>query len=48
VDAIKKGASDIHVEPYEKTFRVRYRIDGVLYEEMNAAAQAQERDHSAA
>ena len=33
-DAIKKGASDIHIEPYEKTFRVRYRIDGVMYEEM--------------
>jgi type IV pilus assembly protein PilB len=33
-DAIKKGASDIHIEPYEKTFRVRYRIDGVLYEVM--------------
>jgi len=33
-DAIKKQASDIHVEPYEKTFRVRYRIDGVLYEVM--------------
>jgi type IV pilus assembly protein PilB len=33
-DAVKKGASDIHVEPYEKTFRVRYRIDGVLYEAM--------------
>ncbi|MBI4495863.1 MAG: type II secretion system protein GspE, partial [Deltaproteobacteria bacterium] len=31
-DAIKRGASDIHVEPYEKNFRVRYRIDGVLYE----------------
>ena len=31
-DAIKKNASDIHIEPYEKTFRVRYRIDGVLYE----------------
>ncbi|MDP2914044.1 MAG: type IV-A pilus assembly ATPase PilB [Candidatus Aminicenantes bacterium] len=35
VDAIKKGASDVHFEPYEKTFRVRYRIDGVLYETMN-------------
>jgi type IV pilus assembly protein PilB len=35
VDAIKKNASDIHIEPYEKTFRVRYRIDGVLYEIMN-------------
>src|SRR5205085_11796681 len=33
VNAIKKGASDIHIEPYEKSFRVRYRIDGVLYEE---------------
>jgi len=33
-DAIKKNASDIHVEPYEKEFRVRYRIDGVLYEVM--------------
>jgi type IV pilus assembly protein PilB len=34
LDAIRKGASDIHVEPYEKDFRVRYRIDGVLYEVM--------------
>ena len=34
-DAIKKGASDIHIEAYEKKFRVRYRIDGVLYEIMN-------------
>ncbi|MDY0397648.1 MAG: type IV-A pilus assembly ATPase PilB [Desulfuromonas thiophila] len=33
-DAIKKGASDIHIEPYETLFRVRYRIDGVLYEVM--------------
>jgi len=33
-DAIKKNASDIHIEPYEKTFRVRFRIDGVLYEIM--------------
>ncbi len=33
-DAIKKQASDIHVEPYEKSFRVRYRIDGVLHEVM--------------
>jgi len=31
-DAVKKGASDIHVEPYEKTLRIRFRIDGVLYE----------------
>ncbi|MBP1725470.1 MAG: type secretion system protein [Deltaproteobacteria bacterium] len=34
VDAIRKGASDIHLEPYEKSLRVRYRIDGVLYEIM--------------
>ena len=33
-DAVKKNASDIHVEPYEKSFRVRFRIDGVLYEIM--------------
>ncbi len=33
-DAVKKGASDIHLEPYEKSFRVRYRIDGILYEVM--------------
>ena len=30
--AVKSGASDIHIEPYEKTLRVRYRIDGVLHE----------------
>ncbi|MBF5044732.1 type IV-A pilus assembly ATPase PilB [Aggregicoccus sp. 17bor-14] len=34
LDAIKKGASDIHIEPYEKDFRVRFRIDGVMYEVM--------------
>ncbi len=33
-EAIKKGASDIHVEAYEKKFRVRYRLDGSLYESM--------------
>jgi type IV pilus assembly protein PilB len=31
-DAIKKGASDLHWEPYEKVFRIRFRIDGVLHE----------------
>ena len=35
MDAIKRGASDIHFETYDKAFRVRYRIDGVLYEVMN-------------
>ncbi|MEK7279126.1 MAG: type IV-A pilus assembly ATPase PilB, partial [Nitrospirota bacterium] len=34
-EAIKKGASDIHIEAYEKKFRVRYRIDGILYETMS-------------
>lgn len=33
-DAIRKNASDIHIEPYERSFRVRFRIDGVLYEVM--------------
>ena len=33
-DAIRRGASDIHLEPYEKVFRVRFRIDGVLHEIM--------------
>jgi type IV pilus assembly protein PilB len=32
MDAINRGASDIHIEPYEKTYRVRYRQDGVLHE----------------
>lgn len=35
MEAIKKGASDIHIEPYEKSLRVRYRIDGVLQEQMS-------------
>ena len=32
LDAIKKGASDLHFEPYEKTYRIRFRIDGILSE----------------
>jgi type IV pilus assembly protein PilB len=32
LDAIKKGASDIHMEPYEKHFRIRFRADGMLYQ----------------
>jgi len=35
VDALRRGASDIHVEPYEKDFRIRFRIDGVLYDVMH-------------
>jgi type IV pilus assembly protein PilB len=38
-DAIRKRASDIHLEPYEKVFRVRYRIDGVLHDMMNPPKQ---------
>src|SRR4051794_32552156 len=34
-DAIRQGASDIHIEPKEKALKVRYRIDGVLFEAMN-------------
>jgi type IV pilus assembly protein PilB len=34
LDAIRKNASDIHIEPYEKQMRIRYRIDGLLYEVM--------------
>ena len=33
-DAVRKGVSDIHIEPYEREIRVRYRIDGELYEVM--------------
>ncbi|HKP73633.1 MAG TPA: type IV-A pilus assembly ATPase PilB, partial [Pyrinomonadaceae bacterium] len=35
VDALQRGASDIHVEPYEKEMRIRFRIDGVLYDVMH-------------
>jgi type IV pilus assembly protein PilB len=34
-ESLKKGASDIHLEPYEKDFRIRFRIDGILYNIMN-------------
>jgi len=34
LDAIRKGASDIHIEPFEKFMRIRFRIDGMLYEAM--------------
>lgn len=32
LDAIRKGASDLHFEPYEKSYRIRFRIDGILHE----------------
>jgi len=41
-DALKRGASDIHIEPYEKTYRVRFRVDGVLYEVMNPPMKLKE------
>lgn len=41
-DAIKRGASDIHIEPYEKDYRVRYRIDGILYEMMHPPLKLKE------
>ncbi|KAB2965588.1 MAG: type IV-A pilus assembly ATPase PilB [Thermoanaerobaculia bacterium] len=41
-DAIKRGASDIHVEPYEKDYRVRYRIDGLLWEMMRPPLRLRE------
>ncbi len=39
VDAIRMGASDLHFEPYEKTYRVRYRVDGVLRQITNPPLQ---------
>jgi type IV pilus assembly protein PilB len=42
LDAIKRGSSDIHLEPYEKVMRVRYRIDGVLHEIMRPPLRMKE------
>jgi type IV pilus assembly protein PilB len=39
LDAIKRGASDIHFEPYERSYRIRFRLDGVLKEVANPPAQ---------
>lgn len=38
-EAITRGASDVHMEPYEKTYRIRYRVDGVLYDVMQPPAK---------
>src|SRR5207249_1438523 len=35
VDSLRRGASDVHVEPYERDFRIRFRIDGILYDVMH-------------
>jgi type IV pilus assembly protein PilB len=42
MSAMQKGASDIHIEPYEKEYRVRYRIDGVLYTIMNPSMKSRD------
>ena len=42
MSAIQKGASDIHLEPYEKELRVRYRVDGVLYNVMSPPMKARD------
>ncbi len=39
--AVKRGASDIHIEPFEKELRVRYRVDGVMYQAMMPPKRAQ-------
>ena len=41
VQAVKRGASDIHIEPFEKEVRVRYRIDGVMYPAFNPPKRIQ-------
>ena len=41
LQAVKRGASDIHIEPYEKEVVVRYRIDGVMYQVMNPPKRVQ-------
>ncbi|MGH9380262.1 MAG: GspE/PulE family protein, partial [Thermoanaerobaculia bacterium] len=41
-EAIRRGASDVHLEPYESEFRVRFRIDGVLYEVASPSARLRE------
>jgi type IV pilus assembly protein PilB len=43
LDAIRRGASDIHFEPYEKTYRVRFRMDGVLKEIAQPPVQLQQK-----
>ena len=43
VDASRQGASDIHFEPYERSYRIRYRVDGVLSEVVQAPVNYKER-----
>ena len=46
-EAVKRGASDIHMEPYEKEYRVRFRMDGVLQSIMKPPLKAEGRHHFA-
>ncbi len=43
IDAVSQGASDLHFEPYEKTYRIRYRIDGILSEIAQPPSDLKER-----
>ena len=43
IDAIRKGASDIHFEPYEASYRIRYRLDGILIPAANPPIQMSRR-----
>jgi len=43
VDSLRRGASDIHIEPYEKELRIRFRIDGVLYDVMHPPLKLNQR-----
>jgi len=43
MDAIREGASDLHFEPYEKTYRIRYRVDGTLREVANPPVAIKEK-----
>ena len=43
LDAIRKGASDIHFEPYEKSYRIRYRLDGILIQTASPPIQMSRR-----
>ena len=43
LDSIKKGASDLHFEPYEKKYRVRFRIDGILHEVAKAPVELKDK-----
>ena len=47
MSAISRGASDIHIEPYEKDYRIRYRVDGILYHVMSPPMKLRRRHYVA-